>query len=143
MGAAAMVLAGEHPKADAVILESMYPTLEQAVGDRLRLHLGLIGPALAPLLMVQLHPRLGIDSARLRPIDRIGALGAPVLLISGTEDQHTTIDEAKALFSAASEPKEFWPVEGAAHVDLHQFAAAEYERRVSGFLARYLHNARY
>lgn len=118
LGAASFVLADNRSPVDAVVLESMYPTIEQAVADRLRLHIGPVGPILSPLLMIQLGLRLGIDAKQLRPIDKIGLIGAPVLVMSGTLDRHTTIQEARQRFSAAMEPKEFWEVEGAAHVDL-------------------------
>jgi len=138
LGAAAFVLADRRPAVDAVVLESMYPTVEQAVDDRLRLHLGPVGPLFAPLLTMQLHARFGIDADRLRPIDRMGALGAPVLIMNGTGDRHTPIEEARAIFAAASGPKELWAVEGAAHVNLHTFSGVDYERRVAAFLEKYL-----
>lgn len=138
LGAASIALADGKAVFDAVVLESMYPTISEAVRDRLRLRLGAMGTVLAPLLTVQLRPRLGIDVDQLRPIDRIHSLGAPLLLIHGAEDQHTLIDEARSVFSQAAQPKEFWEVAGAAHVDLHRFATAEYERRVGEFLARHL-----
>jgi uncharacterized protein len=139
LGAAAVVLAQPRPHVDALILESMFPTVSEAVRDRLRLRLGAIGPVLAPLLLLQLHPRLGISADRLRPIDHVGTMDAPVFILSGTVDRHTSIAEARSLFQAASAPKELWAVEGAAHVDLHQFAVREYERRVTAFLSEYLH----
>ena len=138
LGAAAFVLAKGRPPVDAVILESMYPTIEQAVQDRLRLHLGPVGAVLAPLLMMQIHARLGISADRLRPIDQVGMIEAPVLIISGTRDEHTTLEEARAIFAAAHAPKTFWAVEDAAHVNMHSYAKAEYERRVGEFLARNL-----
>jgi fermentation-respiration switch protein FrsA (DUF1100 family) len=138
LGAASFVLADHRPTVSAVVLESMYPTIQQAVADRLRLHLGPAGPLLAPLLVVQFQPRLGIDPKRLRPIDRMGAIGAPVFVLSGTADRHTSIEEARSLFEAAAAPKDFWAVEGAAHVNLHRFAQGEYERRVSSFLGTYM-----
>ena len=55
-------------------------------------------------------------------------------MLSGTRDQHTTIEEARAIFAAAQPPKELWEVEGAGHVDLHSYAKEEYERRVAAFL---------
>lgn len=85
------------------------------------------------------QPRLGIDVNQLRPIDRIDALQAPLLLIHGTLDQHTLIDEARTVFAHAAEPKELWEIPGAAHVDLHRFARDAYERRVDEFIGRYLH----
>jgi fermentation-respiration switch protein FrsA (DUF1100 family) len=138
LGAAAFVLSERHPRADAVVLESMYPTVVQAVTDRLRLYLGGAGSMLAPLLTLQFQPRLGITTEQLRPIDRIASIGAPVFIIHGTLDRHTSIEEARSLFAAAREPKLFWPVAGAAHVNLHLYAGAEYERRVTAFLDSYL-----
>lgn len=138
LGGASITLAKASLGLSAVVLESVYPTIEEAVTDRLRLHLGTAGPLLAPLLLAQLPLRLGISADQLHPIDHIAALGAPLLLISGSEDQHTTAAEAKRLFTAAREPKQIWLVDGAAHVDLHGFAPKAYEARVAEFLSRYL-----
>lgn len=138
LGAAAITLADGKAQFDAVVLESMYPTIEEAIADRLRLRLGAPGTLLAPLLTLQLEPRLGIEVERLRPLDHIASLGAPLLLIHGTHDQHTLIEEARAVFSRAAEPKELWEIPNAAHVDLHRFAGKEYEQRVGEFLAKYL-----
>ena len=63
---------------------------------------------------------------------------APLLLIAGRADRHTTRAESLRLFARAQLPKELWEVPGAEHVDFHQAARAEYEARVSGFLARAL-----
>ena len=138
LGAAAFVLAEGRPPVDAVVLESMYPTLEQAVADRLQIYLGRWGSALSPVLLMQVRVRLGIDADRLRPIDRIGDIHAPLLLVHGTLDQHTPIAEAQAVYAAASEPKEWWAIEGAGHVSLYRFASVGYERRVGEFLMKYL-----
>src|SRR5579872_4581427 len=138
LGAAAFVLADKRPPVAAVVLESMYPTIQDAVTNRLRLHVGALGPLFTPLLFMQMRPRLELDPQKLRPIDRVNHIGAPVLILNGTLDRRTTLEEARAIFSAASEPKQFWAVEGAGHVDLHAFAKAEYERRVGEFLAAQL-----
>lgn len=124
--------------ADAVVLESVYPTIDEAVADRLRIRLGALGPPLAPLLTWQLVPRFGVSPAALRPIDRIGAIGAPLLMLAGREDRHTPLVESRRLFARARAPKELWVVPGAAHEDLYAVAGAEYERRVLGFFDRYL-----
>ncbi len=138
LGAAAFVLAAERPKINALVLESMYPTLDLAVNDRLRLYLGRFGPAVAPILLRQLHPRLGFGADQLRPIDTIGLIDAPVLIIHGNLDQRTSLEEAASIYAAAKEPKAFWTVPGAAHVNLHDFATDEYERRVSEFFSQHL-----
>jgi len=138
MGAAAVVLAEKPLGVDAVVLESMYPTIEEAVEDRLRMDPGPWAVPAAPLLIAVTGVRIGASPRRLRPIDHIAQLGAPLLLLHGAIDRHTRIEEAKAVFAAAAEPKAMWIVEGAAHVDLHHFAKEAYEARVGGFLAKYL-----
>ncbi len=138
LGAAAVVLSDASTAFDAVVLESLYPTIEQAVANRLRLRFGTPGTALAPLLLLQLRLRLGIAPSQLRPIDRIGKLRAPLLLVHGTEDRHTTLAEAERLFSAARDEKSLYAVAGAGHEDLHAFAGREYEQRISRFLASHL-----
>jgi fermentation-respiration switch protein FrsA (DUF1100 family) len=133
MGAAAIVLARKPLGLSAVVLESMYPTIEEALDDRMRLSLGSWGVVCTPFLTVQLKPRLGILPSRLHPIDAIAHLAAPLLLIHGVEDHHTRIEEARRELAAAAEPKTMWEIPGAAHVDLHDFVGAEYERRVGAF----------
>jgi fermentation-respiration switch protein FrsA (DUF1100 family) len=141
LGAAAVVLSDVNDSLAAVVLESLYPTIEEAVSDRLRIHFGALGPLLAPLLLVQLKPLLHVDPSQLRPIERISLLQSPVLIVHGTEDRHTSLSEAQRLYATANQPKEFYAVPGAAHVDLYAFSPKAYEERVSVFLARYLGNA--
>jgi fermentation-respiration switch protein FrsA (DUF1100 family) len=138
LGAASFVLCRDCGSVDAVVLESMYPTIEEAVADRLRMRLGPVGGPLSALLLWQLPLRLKISTDQLRPIDRVGVLNAPVLIAAGAVDRHTTLPETLRLYGAAAEPKTLWVVEGAAHVDLHAYTPAEYERRVGGFLAQYV-----
>lgn len=138
LGAASLVLAHPDPAPDAVVLESMYPNIADAVKDRLLMRLGALGDRLAPLLLWQLPLRLGVSESQLRPEIEIATLNAPLLLVSGTLDQHTHWAETERIFAAAREPKELWPVEGAAHADLHAYSSAAYEARILAFLARYL-----
>lgn len=138
LGAASAVLAGPNPRVHAMVLESMYPTIDDAVANRLKHYLGSAGALLAPLLLWQLPLRTGIDSEQLRPIDGIASLQAPVFVVSGSEDWHTTEAETHRIFDAAAEPWQLWIVEGAAHVDLHNFARDAYEKRVAAFLDQHL-----
>ncbi|MDN5836626.1 MAG: alpha/beta fold hydrolase [Nitrosospira sp.] len=138
LGAAAIVLAKHALRLDAVVLESLHPTIEEAVDNRLRLHLGEFGPALSPLLLSQLSFRLDISPGELSPITRIGNLDAPLLLISGTDDRHTTVAETERLFDAARQPKALWIVSGGGHFNMHAYAGKEYEDRILDFLERYM-----
>jgi len=133
MGGAATILAEPAVEADAVVLEQVYPTIRQATEDRLAIHLGPIGPWLAPILLATLHPHLGIYPDQLRPIDHIGHLTMPKLLIVGDRDRDTTIAESNAMFHAATGPKQLWVVPGARHVDLYGYVGADYRVRVLDF----------
>jgi pimeloyl-ACP methyl ester carboxylesterase len=141
MGAASVVFSGETPAPDAVVLESMYPTIEEAVVDRLKMRLGSFGGIFAPPFLWQLSLWVGVSPDRLNPIEHLASLHAPVLIAAGTEDRYTTVAETKRLFSTAAAPKELWLVEGAAHVDLHAFSPTAYEEKISAFLGKYLHHS--
>lgn len=138
LGAAAFVFAGAAPAPGAVVLESMYPTIEDAVANRLSMRFGRAGAGATPLLLWQLPVWAGVSARDLRPIAALERVRAPLLLVSGTHDRHTTWAETKRLFAVANEPKELWAIDGAAHVDLHAFDPAPYEARVLSFLARHL-----
>lgn len=135
LGGASLLFAERRPELDALVLESVYPTIEDAVQDRLAMRLGpLAGRLLSPLLLVQLPLRLDLSATQLRPVDAIAAVRAPLLIASGTEDLHTLWPETERLFATAPQPKALWPVHGAAHVDLHGFDAAAYQARLGPWL---------
>lgn len=138
LGAAAIVLAKHTIKLDAVILESLHPTLEEAVENRLKLHFGDYGSALLSLILFQFSFYLDIPIDELSPITEIDNLNTPLLLISGTNDAHTTLPETERLFAAAREPKEIWIVPGAGHFNMHSYAGRTYENRILDFLYQYL-----
>lgn len=138
MGGAATLLSEPPLAADAIILEMVYPTIEQAISNRLTMRLGGWASVLTPLLTVQLKLRAGITADALHPIARVGQVTVPKLFIAGSVDRHTTLDESKELFTAAAEPKELWVLEGAGHVDAHAFAAQEYEQRVLLFFEQHI-----
>lgn len=119
---------------DALVLESVYPNITAAVRNRVAARLGPFSAIPAELFFIQLEDRLGISPARLRPIDHLPNVGCPVLIISGTEDRHTTVTETKRMFSVALQPKELMLVNRAAHVDLYRVSPVEYKTRVLRFL---------
>lgn len=142
LGAASLVLAQPDPAPAAVVLESMYPTIEEAVADRLASHVGAPAAMLAPALLWQMPWRLGVTPAQLHPIDVLPSLRSPLMIAAGDADRHTTPAETRRLYDAArGEPKSLWIVAGAAHVDLHAFARADYERRVGAFMQAALRRA--
>jgi alpha-beta hydrolase superfamily lysophospholipase len=141
MGGASVLLAPQPLGFDAVVLEAVYPRIGRAIENRIRLWLGPLAPVLTPLLLLQLRPRLHISESDLEPIRSIGRLGAPVLVVAGSRDQHTTLAESQELFGAAAEPKQMWIVEGAKHQDFLRYDSKGYEEHVVKFLSRYIQPA--
>jgi fermentation-respiration switch protein FrsA (DUF1100 family) len=140
-GGAAALIANPPLEVDAAVLEQVYSNIEEAISNRLVLHLGGWARLLSPLLSWQLRARLGVERAQLRPIDGAARLNCAKLFISGDADAHTTAEQTRALFAAASEPKQLWLLPEAKHVDLHRRASSEYEERVLRFFAANLHHS--
>jgi uncharacterized protein len=138
LGGAATLLSEPTLEVNAAIVEMVYPTIRQAIDNRLKLHLGGWAGVLTPLFMAQLKPRLGIGPEALQPIHKISGVKVPKLIIAASEDKHTPLAESQDLFNAAPEPKEFWVIHHARHEDLHRFAQQEYEHRVLSFFERML-----
>lgn len=138
MGGAAALEAKPPLPVDAMVIESCYPTIYQAIDNRIVVRLGPLGHLCTPLVTWQFKPRLGIGSDDLCPIKDAAHLTVPKFFISGDVDVNTPATEAKALFEAASEPKQFWIIEKAGHQDMHAFARAEYESRILAFFTLHL-----
>jgi fermentation-respiration switch protein FrsA (DUF1100 family) len=138
LGGAAALLGNTANQANAVIIEAVYPTFKDAVRNRMKMRLGDIGGILSPLLIWQIEPRLGFNPEFLRPVDRLANLNKPLLMIAGTNDQHTTLSQSKNMYNVASQPKTLWQLEGAKHQNFHRFSPLEYEQRVLNFFNQYL-----
>jgi alpha-beta hydrolase superfamily lysophospholipase len=138
MGAAAALLADPMLDVQAWVLEEVYSSIEQAITNRLSMRLGGWAKILTPLLSWQLGPRLGIAAEDLCPLQVIGRVSAPKLLIAAAEDRHVRLEESMRIFDAAKTPKELWVVDDVAHVDLHAFDNKEYRRRILQFFQKHL-----
>ncbi len=138
LGGASALLGPSPIEVDALVLEMVYPTIEDAVADRLEIRLGKPGRLLAPPLYWQIPIRSGISVEQLRPIDAIKNYRGALLIIGGSKDQHTKLEETQRLFNAAIGDKDLWIVEGAKHQDLFKFSPAVYRQRLTGFIAQNL-----
>ncbi len=138
LGGASALLGEAAEQADALIIEAVYPTLVDAAKDRLEMRLGKIGRLFSPLITGQMKLRIGVSSNFLRPIDKMEQLSTPIMIIAGENDRRTHITESEKMFESAPEPKEFWPIVGAAHENFHAFVGEEYEHRVMEFFEKNL-----
>ena len=138
LGGAAAILSEKPLEADAMVLEAVFGSLDDALGNRLKMYLGPFGRILAPLLRYQVKSRLGFDPNLLKPAVSVAKVHLPLLLIAGANDRHATLDEMNQIYHAANEPKELWIIPNATHVDFSKFAPDEYRRRVLEFFQTHL-----
>jgi uncharacterized protein len=137
LGGAAALLGEEGPlPVQAMVLHAVYPDLRTAivnrlarVGSRPLAHIG------EPLLSGQSWWRLGVAPGRVAPIEGIRRYRGPVLLIGGTGDPDTRVEDSEALYRAAAGRRALWLVEGADHVETSILWNEEYRRRVRSFFA--------
>jgi len=138
LGGASVLLGAQPAGFDAVVLEAVYPRVRRAVENRVALRLGALKHVLAPLLLVQIEPRLHVRVEQLEPIRSIAKLGAPVMVVGGSRDAHTREEETRELYAAAAEPRALWIVPGAAHQDFSRYDPPGYDAHVVEFLRKWL-----
>jgi pimeloyl-ACP methyl ester carboxylesterase len=135
-GATIALAAAELRDVRWAVLESVYPDLPNAVDRRFRRSLGLPG-WLAGCVMIPLaERRLGARATTVSPRESISALRCPILVATGELDLSTLPSDARQVFDAAPEPKSWWLVPSAGHVDLYGFAKQDYERRLLEFITQ-------
>lgn len=114
LGTAVATELATHRPCAGLILEAPF-TSRKAMASRV---VPLLGPLFAD----------GFDTAA-----KVGSVDAPVLVIHGTEDGVVPHGLGKEVFTAASNPKQFWSLEGAGHNDLLASAASAYIPRLRSF----------
>ena len=102
LGGASAILSNVSQKAKAMVLEAVYPTLEEAIKNRISIRLGKFGRYLSPLIMLQIEPKLGFNPNVLSPIKHLSNAKSALFIIAGSKDKHTTLSESKQIYSAAS-----------------------------------------
>jgi uncharacterized protein len=123
---------------DAMVLESVYSNVTEAVHNRVSIRFGWLHHVVAPLLTSQFYLRLGITTNELSPIDSIPTVDCPILVLAGDKDAHTTLSESKRMYAAAIEPRQMFIFEGAAHQDLYKYDHEAYQETVVAFLKTWL-----
>lgn len=135
-GGATILLAADRLPNDVrwVIVESVYPTIRDALDRRFRMDVHLPGWFAGMLFVPFAEMRLGVSIDRISPIAHIGKLRCPVFVLGGSADKHTLPASTEQLFRAAPNPKELWLVPDAAHVDLYGYAKQTYADRILAFV---------
>lgn len=58
----------------------------------------------------------------------------PILILHGDKDRTVPLKQGQILYHQLSEPKEFWTVPGAGHIDIHMVDSKRYMRKVIEFV---------
>lgn len=134
LGAAALCCADSTPTLDAVILESVYSSLQAAYENRLRMRLPewLLWLGAGPRLMVEL--RTGISADELDLVRRVPRLdGSRVMLATGSQDRRATVGDLRRLQEALPGCRPLI-VDGATHEDVWSVGAVPYRDALTSFL---------
>ncbi|MEP6564237.1 MAG: alpha/beta fold hydrolase [Mesorhizobium sp.] len=132
LGAAAFVFAAPQASADTYVLEQLYATLRETTAWRMPFHFWRGFQADA--LLAQMPLRLGVSADDARPVDRLGKIGGPLMLLAGSIDPYIDRGQVLALQNAAAGSRLVW-FEGAGHVDLLRYDQPRYRDAVLRFLA--------
>ncbi|HEX2022288.1 MAG TPA: alpha/beta hydrolase, partial [Candidatus Thermoplasmatota archaeon] len=134
--AAAINAAPEIPEVDAIVADSAFATLTNIASNSITRFTGLPKYPYGPLSVLFAGWMVGRDVGDNRPVDAIGTLRVPVLVIQGDADDIAyPDDDGRALAAAAPPGSRLWLAPGAHHVGASRTLPEEYEARVLGFLA--------
>lgn len=138
-GAVALALARERPDVSAVVADCPFASGDAAIADGFRLVLHLPAFPLAPFARRLDQVVTGHDPGQLDAAAALRSLGGrPVLLIQTRLEDRFSRAEVERLTAAAGRGAETWTVDDAKHTQVWVAHRAEYEHRVSRFLAAHL-----
>jgi hypothetical protein len=115
-GAVALDLAARRP-CGGVIVQSSFTNARAMARRMFRI----------PLL--EYVPKTRFDS-----LQKIRGVHAPILIAHGTRDEVVPFEMGRRLFAAASEPKRFYPIEGAGHSDVIEVGGDAYLQQLKTFV---------
>ena len=138
LGGAAALLGEKGPlRADAMVLNVVFPDIHRAIRNRIG---GMIGALLGwigePLLSYQAPLRFGVWPGALSPVSAIKEYHGAAFIIGGGKDTFTPPNETRELYDAAAGPKQLWIVPNADH---NQTADNDdYMKRIASFFDQLL-----
>ena len=88
---------------------------------------------LTPLLKYQSHPRFGVGPERLRPIEVLRKVTAPVFIVGGGADCYTPPEESREMRAAAAGPTDLLLLDGMNHATATWADTPAYRERLKAF----------
>jgi len=140
MGGATVIRAAAHiPEIRAVIAEAAYTSIEDNLAHGVRALTGLPPFPYAPLVAWFGEQEADMDIQLMRPIDEISQIAPrPILLIHGNQDPTVPLENSRALYQAAGEPKQLYIVKNAAHGGFLEADPQGFPLQLENFFDQYL-----
>lgn len=138
-GSISLRYASDHPRMRTVVADSAFSSVEDTAATSIRFFTGLPPFPFAPAIVFWAEREIGGDVSVLDGRKWIHAIAPrPVMLMQGGADRVVSVESGKHLFDAAGDPKEFWYEPTVGHAQFLKMMPDEFEKRVTGFLDRYL-----
>ncbi|MBN1384415.1 MAG: alpha/beta fold hydrolase [Elusimicrobia bacterium] len=140
MGAAVSIItASQDRRIEAVVADSPFSSFNYIVVRYAKLFYKIPKYPLMPVTFLFTRLRLGFNPEKTSAVYSISKISPrPVFFIHGEEDMRIPVSEGKKLYELAGEPKEFWSVPGADHMEASSINSIEYRKKVGGFFKKYL-----
>lgn len=140
MGASvAVITAAEDKRIEAVVADSPFSGFNYIVARYAKLFYKIPKYPLLPVTFLFTKLRLGFDPEKTSAVYFVSKISPrPVFFIHGEEDVRIPVAEGRKLYGLAGEPKEFWGVPGADHMEASSMNSIEYRKRVGGFFNKFL-----
>ena len=138
-GATVARAAAEDPRLQAVVIQTSYSSLSDAVDDAFETMTIFPKRPFAPLIVGLAERRVGITIDQVDSARDLAALSPrAVLIIHAANDHLFPLEHARKMYNAAGEPKELWIIEDFGHGDPAITHEDAYRARVVGFFEKAL-----
>lgn len=139
MGAAVAIQAAAIDKRIiAVVSESSFATLRTIFDDYQKRMIKLPFHYLRNLVIVHAELRAKFKASEVSPLEAVQTIRIPILIVYGTDDRLIKHQYSLMLFEKANQPKEIFPIHGAAHNNMWDIAGKEYGQKLLEFFGKYL-----
>ncbi len=139
MGAAVAIQAAAIDKRIiAVVSESSFATLRTIFDDYQKRMIKLPFHYLRNLVIVHAELRAKFKAREVSPLEAVQTIRIPILIVYGTDDHLIKHQYSLMLFEKANQPKEIFPIHGAAHNNTWDIAGKKYGQKLLEFFGKYL-----
>ena len=137
LGGAASLIGDDGPlPAQAFVLVCVFPDIDNAIRNRV----AAVAPPPFPALLTAFakslsKPLYGAGAERLRPIEALAKVKAPVLVVGGGADSFTPPEESRAMLAASGGAKELLLLDGMDHAQATWNDTDAYRERLKTFFS--------